>query len=291
MPAYACLSYNSSMNLGDEIQSIAAIEQFRAHNKSVTENIDRDTRSISSDETLVCSYNGWFDGDYCLWPPSGNVKPLFISFHINEVPKEPCYASIEKYKTVMTSLIDPKFKEYYMEHSPIYTRDRHTEGKLCSIGVNAKFLGCLTMTLPSPQISLDKREGVYIVDVEAESYGKIPEAIRTSALRVTHVSQSVDRQEKMVQAHHLLSLYQRAKLVVTSRLHCILPCLAFNTPVILLFNAWDTDPRFDGLSELMSIVGRDHIDWGNHINKDPTRFLEMREELMRVMGAMIGSSA
>src|SRR5262249_33119050 len=52
-------------------------------------------------------------------------------------------------------------------------------------------------------------------------------------------------------AQQLLKLYSSAKLVITSRLHCALPCVAFGTPVILLRRGIESDPRFAGLRELV----------------------------------------
>ena len=48
--------------------------------------------------------------------------------------------------------------------------------------------------------------------------------------------------------------YARAELVITTRLHAALPCLAFNTPVILINKRFDNE-RFKGLYELLNTVG------------------------------------
>jgi hypothetical protein len=60
-------------------------------------------------------------------------------------------------------------------------------------------------------------------------------------------------------AEELLRTYSGAKLVITTRLHCAMPCLAMGTPVILLRRDIDEDPRFGGL--------RDFV----HSHSDPTR--------------------
>ena len=39
---------------------------------------------------------------------------------------------------------------------------------------------------------------------------------------------------KYIQAYNIIERYARAKLVITTRLHCALPCVALETPVILL---------------------------------------------------------
>ena len=54
---------------------------------------------------------------------------------------------------------------------------------------------------------------------------------------------------RLESAENLLNLYREAKLVVTSRLHCVLPCRAFNTDVKFIHAKYNTDKRFFGLEE------------------------------------------
>ena len=51
-------------------------------------------------------------------------------------------------------------------------------------------------------------------------------------------------------AENLLRIYENASCVITDRLHCALPCLAFKTPV-MLFNERNMKERFDGISNLL----------------------------------------
>ena len=55
-------------------------------------------------------------------------------------------------------------------------------------------------------------------------------------------------------AKKLLNRYARAKLVVSTRIHGALPCLAVRTPVIFIKNKFDFN-RFPGLYELLNTVG------------------------------------
>jgi hypothetical protein len=50
-----------------------------------------------------------------------------------------------------------------------------------------------------------------------------------------------------------LKLYSEASLVITSRLHCALPCVAFGTPVLFLHRNMKSDCRFDSL--LCNLLG------------------------------------
>jgi hypothetical protein len=57
-------------------------------------------------------------------------------------------------------------------------------------------------------------------------------------------------------ADQFLRDYARAKLVVTSKIHCALPCAGMGTPVILMMTN-PQDPRFGGIKELLNHLGVD----------------------------------
>lgn len=59
------------------------------------------------------------------------------------------------------------------------------------------------------------------------------------------------------EAERLVGLYAKAKLVITSRIHCALPCLGLETPVIFLEEKDDnfiSSCRFGGLENLFNRV-------------------------------------
>ncbi|RYF99012.1 MAG: hypothetical protein EOO02_17785 [Chitinophagaceae bacterium] len=68
--------------------------------------------------------------------------------------------------------------------------------------------------------------------------------------------------EKFEMAEELLKKYARAKLVITSRIHCALPCLAMGTPVIFVngFDSFVDSCRFDGILELFNRIDFDTKD-------------------------------
>jgi hypothetical protein len=75
---------------------------------------------------------------------------------------------------------------------------------------------------------------------------------------LTHVCKSNDVEARFDLAHSLLKKYAEARAVVTSRLHCALPCLALGTPVLFIENASDSY-RFDGLRDLLRRATADGI--------------------------------
>lgn len=63
--------------------------------------------------------------------------------------------------------------------------------------------------------------------------------------------------QRFARAEELIKLYSTAKLVITSRIHCALPCLGLETPVLFLQNLDDSQEsicRFQGLLNLMHVI-------------------------------------
>ena len=93
----------------------------------------------------------------------------------------------------------------------------------------------------------------------------IPKEILDRAIYLTHECRT-EATDKFDQAQKLLDIYAQATLVITSRLHCALPCLAFGTPVIFLHRTL-ADQRFRGLLKYMRAYSeadtRINLDWDN----------------------------
>lgn len=63
--------------------------------------------------------------------------------------------------------------------------------------------------------------------------------------------------ERLEEAERLIKNYAKAQLVITSRIHCALPCLGIETPVIYLERCQDKEDstcRLGGLRELFNII-------------------------------------
>jgi hypothetical protein len=266
---YGLLSYRGCGNLGDEIQSIAA-ERFLPH---VDRYLDRDYLHAQADlpAPLLLIMNGWFTHHPEHWPPSDGIKPLFVAFHI-----------------ASPAIAQPQHAAYYRRHEPIGCRDQLTLERLRAIGVDAYLSGCLTLTLQND--STTRTDDIYIVDVAEPLQALIPEAVRRRAIHATHavnlpahlqrvLARSARRRVMMWWYEHapflrawkfrraraLLDCYRRAGLVITSRLHCALPCIAFGTPVVVLRKDL-RDLRWWGAADAITVYTPHTIarlDWKN----------------------------
>ncbi len=122
------------------------------------------------------------------------------------------------------------------------------------------------------RLSKKSRSGIYLVDVDLNAIKDyIPKELLSKIIIITHVFDGTDHTNesiKRTKALELLQLYEDAELVITSRLHCALPCLSFETPV--LFSHFNLkDPRFQGLIDTVPVIGRDPIKWSNLKNSRP----------------------
>jgi Polysaccharide pyruvyl transferase len=235
---YAALKYKNTRNLGDEIQTIAAARFL----PEIDAYVDREQlskfKAISPHKIIL---NGWFLHRPEYWPPTPKLHPLIISFHLTRDIFELNIKKIPPSATVLS----PEGIEYLRRYSPVGARDIDTLSQLQNAGVPAYFSGCMTLTLQATSAA-PKGEIIFAVDVPEDICIALERRFGVKMHRLTHVDYSNNTKERFKKAKALLSKYASAHCVVTTRLHCALPCLALSTPVLFIEEASDSY-RFDGL--------------------------------------------
>ncbi|GHE38915.1 polysaccharide pyruvyl transferase family protein [Sphingobacterium griseoflavum] len=272
---------NNSFNVGDHIQSLAAKQYL----PQVDKLIERDSLSLLKlEDKIAVIMNGWFTHHPENWPPVPNIVPLFVSFHLNSAHAAKVLNKEENVK-------------YFKKHSPIGCRDTGTVKFLKERGIDAFYSSCLTTTLDKKYKSNERGEDIYMVDVLYKDdmfsqykasprrilsdikSGRIlklfkrgrqiknifPKSILAKAQYITHSYRNDDynEAERFALAEDLLKKYARAKLVITSRIHCALPCLAMGTPVLFitgggLFNKSEMS-RLQGIIEHLNVVSTEPL--------------------------------
>lgn len=110
---------------------------------------------------------------------------------------------------------------YAMTRSPVGARDPYTRDLLVEQGADAEFIGCATLTFPR---YTGPRRGLWAVDCMAVA----------GTTAITHrIARDMPWDQQIEMAYRQLSRYECAEAVWTSRLHVLLPCIAFGTPVCL----------------------------------------------------------
>ncbi len=211
---HGVFKYYQTPNLGDEIQSIAAARLL----PRVDDYVEREEmHEFRSTEGVFLMANGWYIHNARAFPPSPCIEPFYISVHFSR-----------------DDLFSLEGISHLKAHGPIGCRDPHTKRAMVRHGIDAYLSGCLTLTLESSDDS-DRTSNVYVVDVDRALLPRIPSEIAQRATRLTHYPTQRTRAAKFSEAEALLRLYAKAGLVITSRVHCALPCVAMQTPVVFLY--------------------------------------------------------
>lgn len=276
---YGLFTYEENkkfFNVGDNIQSLAAKQYL----PQVDTFINREKLGAYNGDPMQVIMNGWFTHNAKNWVPSENIDPLFVSFHMNN--------------TAAPAMLSEKGIAYLKKHQPIGCRDQFTADTLNAKGIEAYFTGCLTLTLDSYKVADSERgDDVYIVDPlygyttyekVTYDYKRFLRSIQNGSIfnigkRKKHLDLFIDKElqkeaiyinqepeagkytdaEKFAMAEDLLNKYAKAKLVITSRIHCALPCLAMGTPVIFIngFDSFVDSCRFEGILDLFNRIDVD----------------------------------
>ncbi len=259
----------ASANLGDHVQSIAALghlvrhREVRLHGRpELTELLDglgervrpeRARHEVAADvevmtvhrdasmyqpipeDTWVLCFGWYMHAIFTTrfgFPLHDNLRPIFVSFHCNK-----------------RDLLTPEAIAYLRRYGPVGCRDWTTVHLLQSCGVPAFFSGCLTTTIDTvfpggPGAPADAAPAY--VDVAP---GDVPEG----ATVYKHSDPAVRRRSFTRNVGDALALLETYRTqhprVVTSRLHCYLPVRSIGTPVE--FRPHNrADVRFDGLMDI-----------------------------------------
>ncbi len=243
-------AYLEHGNIGDCIQNIAVEQIYKKLNINNAECINRDDLTSYSGGDKRVVMQGWFgntNGTFPL-PWSDNIKPIFLGFHLsaNNNSREMFVAN--------------NVTKYMQEYQPVGCRDRNTRDFLQSFGIDAYFSGCLTLTFDK-RTSEPKNSKVFIVDLNTKSFRDLPDKIRKQGdFSITHlykfkgypISES-DAFDFETQARNILERYkQEARMIITSRIHVAMPCVAMGIPVIFITDK-PHDERFDVLRGILPI--------------------------------------
>lgn len=279
---YGVLKY-SSQNIGDEIQSVAAM-RFLPHIDYYLHRERLDEFKSDNGESVKLIMNAWWMWNQKHFPPSEDVNPLLISMYIRD--------------TIREKFLRTEVKEFFLKNGPVGCRDLSTMNFFLENDVPAYFSGCLTLTLQgNPQLKSQKGGG-YILCVDVPQH--VTDEIRTRTdIPVYDLTRmltvSVNSVQRLELAKIMLYLYHNAHCVVTPRLHVALPSVAFETPVVLLkINDFNRRGRFDGLADVCNeyntedfLTDKRIYDFENP-KQNPQKYLEIRDKLVNTCKEFTG---
>lgn len=194
------------------------------------------------EEPVATLMSAWYLWAKWNWPPSKDILPKLLSIHYDDhqITGEPGSPIKFEYLTGPGA-------DYLNAFGPVGCRDIFTLDTFRSLGIDAYFSGCITLTLPRMHDTADKGRYVCAVDIDGSSESYLRRQAESAGLDVKPVTHYADYRlsdatwaQRKAYVKQLLVLYQNAHCVVTTRLHCALPCLAMDVPVLLLIKNPDS---------------------------------------------------
>jgi hypothetical protein len=252
----------STENLGDHIQIVSGLRLLSRLGIEPTRYVDRDDEIHSApglkeeEGPIGILLNGWFKNNRAEWPPHPKLAPLLLGFHIRP--------------SFCPELLSDASIDFFRRHQPIGCRDVSTEALLRSKGVEVFTSNCLSLTLPRRIEDPQTQNEVFVVSRDDRIKDYLPPSIWPYTF-ICHYSGSNDFAANMAQAAQLLEIYRsRAKLIVTTMLHCALPAIGMGIPVVVFYpinhetgHASDRE-RFSSLDRLVRVHRFEEIesvDW------------------------------
>lgn len=174
-------------------------------------------------------------------------------------------------------------------------RDIETQKRLGRNNIDNYFSVCMTLTTEKFE-NIKKQEYICVVDVADKVYKKIQESTKREIKKITHSVNPDEIKKKsferrMNDVENLLKTYQAAHLVITSRLHVALPCIALGTPVILVIkedyekDRLETFLKYPGAyyfyNEFCNLSNEKIENMLDNPNKNNEDYLEIRNSLIK----------
>lgn len=300
---YSLLSVSTPprINIGDYVQALAS-SQFLP---KVDSFIEREKlRDYDGEETNMIM-NAYYMHDGTQWPPSPKINPLFVAVHINtlvdkELLSDESIAYLKKYEPIgcrdreterklkvhgvdayfsgcMTLTFGRKYKNAEKDGIVYFVDmpDSH-----CSKFTKLVYAFMSMAHFSDIKHIYNKKQGKtgtffydwYLVTKFYLEFSKIiDKELLLNAEYITQENEMYnhlpDNESRMKAAEELIKKYAKAALVITSRIHCALPCLGMETPVLFVYNdnmSVASSCRLEGLVDLFNV-----IHWtGNEVRSD-----------------------
>ena len=237
-------------NLGDNMQIVAIDHIYTQMGIDLKDVVYIDTNELAT-----------YRGEYVILPVTmplvdyreGGISGRFSPYII------PVFLGL----TMVKETLDPVEVAYYKKYEPIGCRDERTLNTLRKYQIRCYLHGCITVTLPRRESDENARD-VFIVDVHPKMQELIPDHLRKDAKFRTHLRTDVQGEAKLETIRQYQEYRDNARLVITSLLHCSVPCMAAGIPVILLKDA--VSYRMSWLEKLLPIYSGAKL---NDINWEP----------------------
>ena len=160
----------------------------------------------------------------------------------------------------------------------------YTKNLLQENGIDAYFSGCMTLTLDRFN-GIEKEDYILLVDVKDEIYENIKKLTKKRIERITNnlkleEHSELNWEQRKEKVEEYLKKIQKASLVITPRLHCALPALALETPVLFIDYSLNNDRTGDFL-RLLNVVKEDDFS-GIKLRHDINKPKENKKDYLKI---------
>lgn len=233
-------------NIGDFIQIHAMRKLYKEigiKNEALVEIGLNELKSYKGEKVLMPLHFGLgYSNINKLLPVSKDIVPRFMSL------------------TMIVDLFEDNnwLVEYFKKYEPIGCRDEKTKNIMLKYGIEAYLVGCATITI-------EKRKGIdigvtnYLIDVPQKAFKYIPREIINNSVLVSHekkIKKTLEGKEdyavfdEQVKKQYM-EYNKKAKLIISSRLHAVVPAIAMGIPCICITNS--ADMRFSWIDKYIRI--------------------------------------
>ncbi|WP_319475409.1 polysaccharide pyruvyl transferase family protein [Marispirochaeta aestuarii] len=253
-------------NLGDNMQLIAIDNIYRKMGINLNDVVYIDKNKLAE-----------YAGEYVVLPVTmplvdyveGGISGRFSDYII------PVFLGL----TMVKDELIPAEIEYYRKYVPIGCRDERTLTTMRNYGIESYLHGCITATLSKRDSKRPTGNKVFIVGVSQDLMHVIPAELKENAVFLTHLHSQPMQDPKSLMQEYYERYKREARLVITSLLHCTVPCMAAGIPVISLHN--NLSYRYGWLEKHLQLYTKedfDKIDW----NPAPVEYEKYKLKLFKL---------
>ena len=238
---------NAFANLGDSIQALAmdSIYEQIGIDQDDIQYIKRDfANEYTGTKTKIPFYSEFARVNL------SNRLPMSKDINVRMLLSAVFYDSFEE-----LGKIYPDCYSTIKSWEPVSARDEVTADYLNKCGVETYLTGCFTICFPKRKTT-PQTPKVFFVDIPQSLEAYIPDHLKSNCEYITHgvpiqeypISEKENQRLEDISRSILKKYKDEATLVVTSRLHAAIPCIALGVPVI--FACTNVDFRFAWVEKL-----------------------------------------
>lgn len=274
---YGLVVFKETTNLGDDIQSYS-IKKLLPQVDYYIEREKLNEFTSKDNEVVKTIIGGWYNHDKFSFPPSPFIYPLFISIHLTDelTNQKPCYFT-------------NYFLNYLKKYKPIGLRDDVVKKYLDESDIENYFSGCTTLTLEKFK-NVKKTDNICLVDLDYFTTANIKAKYENVITMTHHVDKdytNMSYDDRFNYVENVLKTYQSSKMVITTRLHCALPCLALGVPVLLVYDGTNIDisNRLSKYTKMVNYVSKEEFQKNyesilKSIKDNPNEFTKYRKIIL-----------